>query len=327
MASSSTKRNQSRGNVPPIADVKASTPGVLTVDKVGFPISDLFLHIERPVDFEGIRVNGATGIKEAFEAQKLLTCLDSLNGPVYPEIVKDFWMKAEIIHGNSRPNEEYLGKEIRSEVGGVCIRIRHEHIREAAQLPFSGVIPYPSEDINHYIQEEIYGKISTSKNNNDMKPYYKMLYKIMCDSLLPKVGSTDQVSNQYKTILYYLGTKAEVNFAKVIFEHLCKAISDSQTKGTKNAHYCRFLSFMFHRSYLIQSLKPVFPGYGSFIDAYPSLISGFTVKKVLKNQGLLITPRVQYKLRKEESDKHFYLTSVSREEVTLIADMHKKLLE
>jgi hypothetical protein len=169
--------------------------------------------------------------------------------------------------------------------------------------------------------------ISTSKNNNDMKPYYKMLYKIMCDSLLPKVGSTDQVSNQYKTILYYLGTKAEVNFAKVIFEHLCKAISDSQTKGTKNAHYCRFLSFMFHRSYLIQSLKPVFPRYGSFIDAYPSLISGFTVKKVLKNQGPLITPQVQYKPTKEESDKHFYLTYVSREEVTLIAGMHKKLLE
>jgi hypothetical protein len=84
---------------------------------------------------------------------------------------------------------------------------------------------------------------------------------------------------------------------------------------------------MFHRSYLIQSLKPVFPRYGSFIDAYPSLISGFTVKKVLKNQGPLITPQVQYKPTKEENDKHFYLTYVSREEVTLIAGMHKKLLE
>ncbi|KAK2350677.1 hypothetical protein QL285_097983 [Trifolium repens] len=109
---SSTKRIQTLGerhaSVPPIADIKASTPVVLSKDKVSFPISDLFLHIERPIDFEAIRVNGCDGIKEAFVAQKLTTYLDCLNGPVYPEIVKDFWMKAQVALCDSIPQDESI---------------------------------------------------------------------------------------------------------------------------------------------------------------------------------------------------------------------------
>jgi hypothetical protein len=262
-----------------------------------------------------------------FVFQKLTTYLDCLNGPVYPEIVKDFWMKAQVALCNSIRQDEYYGKEIRSEVGGVCIRIRPEHIRQAVQLPLRGIVPIGADDVSHYIQEEIYGKKSTSKNNNDMTPFYKILYKILCDSILPKVGSSDQVSNLYKLVLYYLGKKVEVDFAKVIFEHMSKAITDSQNKGRTNAHYCRLLSFMFHRSYLIQSLRTTFPGYASFIDAYLSVISGLSVKKVLKSPTPVITPQVQYRPRKDESDKYFYITPMSTKEVSLIAGMHKKLLE
>jgi hypothetical protein len=189
------------------------------------------------------------------------------------------------------------------------------------------IIPSNAEDVSPIIQEEIYVKKSTSKNNNDMVPFYNMLYRILCDSILPKVGSSDQVSNLYKLVLYYLGKKVEVDFAKVIFEHRSKAITDSQNKGRTNAHYCRLLSFMFHRSYLIQSLRTTFPGYASFIDAYLSVISGLSVKKVLKSPTPVITPQVQYRPRKDESDKYFYITPMSTKEVSLIAGMHKKLLE
>jgi hypothetical protein len=137
MASSSVKRIQTQAerntNVPPIADIKGSKLGVVTPDRVTFPISELFLHIERPVDFEALRVNGCGNMKQVFVHQKMTTYLDCLNGPVYSEIVKDFWMKAQVCVSNQIPAEEYYGKEIRSEVGGVLIRIRPEHIRQAVQ--------------------------------------------------------------------------------------------------------------------------------------------------------------------------------------------------
>jgi hypothetical protein len=72
-------------------------------------------------------------MKQVFVHQKMTTYLDCLNGPVYSEIVKDFWMKAQVCVSNQIPAEEYYGKEIRSEVGGVLIRIRPEHIRQAVQ--------------------------------------------------------------------------------------------------------------------------------------------------------------------------------------------------
>jgi hypothetical protein len=84
---------------------------------------------------------------------------------------------------------------------------------------------------------------------------------------------------------------------------------------------------MFHRSYLIQSLKTTFPGYASSIDAYPSLIGGLSVKKVLKTQGPVITPLNQYRPRKDESNKYFYMTRVSIEEVAEIAAKHNRILE
>jgi translation initiation factor 2 alpha subunit (eIF-2alpha) len=52
--------------------------------------------IEKLVDFESIQANGIHGIKEAFEKQELMYYFDMLNGPVYSELVKDFWMKATI---------------------------------------------------------------------------------------------------------------------------------------------------------------------------------------------------------------------------------------
>jgi hypothetical protein len=95
--STSTSSQPQEVVVSPIADIESSIPGVCTPDKLDFPISDLFCFIEKAVDFECLRVNGMGEIKELFEKQGLSTFFDILNGPVYPTLVKDFWMKAEVI--------------------------------------------------------------------------------------------------------------------------------------------------------------------------------------------------------------------------------------
>jgi formylglycine-generating enzyme required for sulfatase activity len=54
-----------------------------------------------------LRANDASGIKEAFAKQELLYYFDVLNnGPVYPELVKDFWMKAVIV--TKKDYNEYI---------------------------------------------------------------------------------------------------------------------------------------------------------------------------------------------------------------------------
>jgi hypothetical protein len=122
-------------------------------------------------------------------------------------------MKADVLNkssfqrvAESGKTTEYLGQEIRSEVGGVCIRIRAEHISHVLRLPLTGLVVRTDEkESNPLMQEEIYCKGSTSKSNQDMKPLYIMLFKILHESIIPKAGSTDQVSQYYKSILYYVG--------------------------------------------------------------------------------------------------------------------------
>jgi hypothetical protein len=265
--STSTSSQPQEVIVPPIADIEASTPGTITKDTMEFSISELFCFIEEVVDFESLRVNGMGKIKELLVSQNLSVFFDILNGPVYPNLVKDFWMKADVLNkssfqrvAESGKTTEYLGQEIRSEVGGVCIRIRAEHIRQALKLPSKGLYLRSDEkEINTFMQEKIYGKGSKSKSNQDMKPLYKVLYKILHESIIPKVGFTDQVSQYYKAILYYIGLKAPIDFSKVFINHMCHSIKESKTKGVRNAHHSRLLSYMFYSSYLLHSLKPIFP--------------------------------------------------------------------
>jgi hypothetical protein len=168
MSSSTTTQPQSV-IVSSIVDLEASTPGICTADKLDFPISDLFCCIEKAVDFESLRLNGMGEIKELIEKQGLSMFFDILNGPVYPNLVKDFWMKAEVVSKGTflaaQSKEEkgktsgFLGQEVRSEIGGVCVRIRAEHIRQALRLPFYGLILRMDEkEPNPLMQEEIYCK-------------------------------------------------------------------------------------------------------------------------------------------------------------------------
>jgi hypothetical protein len=300
--SSSTATQPQEVYVPPIADIEASTPGTISKDTMEFPISELFCFIEKAVDFESLRVNGMGIIKELLDKQNLGVFFDILNGPVYPDLVKDFWMKADVFNKNSFQKvvesgkaTEYLGQEIRSEVGGICIRIRAEHIRQGLRLPLNGVIARTDDkEPAPTMQEEIYCKGSTSKGNQDMKPFYIMLYKVLHESIIPKAGSTDQVSQYYKSILYYVGKKVVVNFSKVIHNQMCVAIKESKTNGIRNLHYSRLLSFIFYSSHLLDSLRPVFPGYGSYFDANSPLINGHTVKRILKSSSQVIYPQIQF---------------------------------
>jgi hypothetical protein len=72
-------------------DIENSITNKFAKDQCSFKYEDLQFAVEKPVDFESLRVNGFPSLREAFKKQ------DLLYGPIYTELVKEFWMKAKII--------------------------------------------------------------------------------------------------------------------------------------------------------------------------------------------------------------------------------------
>jgi hypothetical protein len=78
-------------------DIENSISNQFAKDQRPVMYEELQFAVEKPVDFESLRVNGFPSLREAFEKQDLLYYFDILNGLVHTELVKDFWMKANII--------------------------------------------------------------------------------------------------------------------------------------------------------------------------------------------------------------------------------------
>ncbi|XP_050878078.1 uncharacterized protein LOC127081894 [Lathyrus oleraceus] len=57
--------------------------------------NDLKLIMEQIVDFKSFEVN-VYPLKEHFEFQRWLHLFDILNGPTYPYLVKDLWVRVEV---------------------------------------------------------------------------------------------------------------------------------------------------------------------------------------------------------------------------------------
>jgi hypothetical protein len=245
-------------------DLQASKPNQFATEHCGCKFEDLFCAIEKPVDFESLRANSSNGIKEAFEKQELLYYFDALNGPVYAELVKDFWMKAVIVTkkdyneyirkkveknpdlAKKTPKEmgvrPYLGIEIKSYVAGLRISIRLEHIYEALRLTSIGIVlkstPSSSETVDPAVQMALYGKETTTKSNKTLTQFNKVIYKILHKSILPKLGGNDHVSVCHKMFLYHVGQGNRINIGKLIFDHLLESVNS----GKSNVHHCRLLS-------------------------------------------------------------------------------------
>jgi hypothetical protein len=62
-----------------IIDIEKSTPDKFAKDQRPYKFDDLQFAIENPVDFESLRVNGFSEVKDRFERQGLMYYFDVLN--------------------------------------------------------------------------------------------------------------------------------------------------------------------------------------------------------------------------------------------------------
>jgi len=70
-----------------------------------FPLDSLDVQIESPVDFTSLKRNGLD-IEALIFAQNMFDYFHMLNGPTYVNLVKDFWIRAEVSDVESAKSQE-----------------------------------------------------------------------------------------------------------------------------------------------------------------------------------------------------------------------------
>jgi hypothetical protein len=271
---------------------------------------------------------------------------EAINGPTYVDTVKEFWMKASVITKDVfirkvkdmvAKNPELKGKtpqemglrpfvatEIESYVAGIRISIRLSHIYEALRLPRGGlslVSPYSvDESIDNYLfKPELNAKGKPEWTNDN-----KIIYRILSDSILCKIGSTDQISDLQKLFTFHVSKGNFLDVGKIIFHHLIDSITSKKTI----VRHARLLSHMFAQSGLMDAVKPFFPGCGNFLTS-SKVINSTTLRyfKMVKNADI-VTPSHPVLIR--ESEDHIgecRLVHVSDRNARKVAENHAKFLK
>jgi len=126
---------------------------------MAIPAESFKVQIESPVDFASLNRN-RMNLDALIATQEMFPYFHMLNGPTYVELVKDFWVRAEVYDEEAANNEEHQavirdpslkGKtreemgletfsqtEIRSAVMGVPVTITEEIIAKACRVEAEG---------------------------------------------------------------------------------------------------------------------------------------------------------------------------------------------
>ena len=151
MASSSSKVSESTSNMQSVPE----SGSVYKEKTMDIPWKSLIVQVESPVDFASLK-KYEVNMEGLIETQKLSEYFKMLNGPTYVNLVKDFWLRAEVY--NEKPAKvarkqdgskkgkmtmdmnptSFESLEIRSEVMGIPITITEDVIAKACRMKAEG---------------------------------------------------------------------------------------------------------------------------------------------------------------------------------------------
>jgi len=268
MASSSSKQVISSSSATP--QIKSKT--------MSTPVESLEVQIESPVDFSSLQRNNMD-LESLIAAQELFPYFHMLNGPTYVELVKDFWVRAEVFDEDSSISEEiqavindpslkgktreemgleaFKETEIRSAVMGVPITITEEVIAKACRVEASGRFLWNCTKKHALLERytSVVLKGNTSTKLVDIDPKHRMLLKFLTECFLQKGGGSDQPSVDHKLVLYFLASFDKINLPRYIMHHLCWAIKEGIRSNRKQIPCGRLLSEIFTQGQLVKTLK------------------------------------------------------------------------
>ncbi|KAK2423386.1 hypothetical protein QL285_033842 [Trifolium repens] len=329
-----------------IIDTEKSISNKFAKDQRPYKYDDLQFAIENPIDFESLRVNGFPEVKDRFERQGMVYYFDVMNGPTYTELVKEFWMKESII-AKDKYNEnlkqlikekpELRGKspaemgirpfvttEIESFVAGFRVSIRVDHIFEALKLSDDGLFIKSTDCVGPDVDEFIFKPKADPKDKLEMTNLSKVIYKILIDSIISKLGGTGQFSTIQKLFTFHVGKGNFVDVGKLLFIHLADSIASSKPI----IRYGRLLSHMFAQCGLLDAIKPFFPGYGTYLIS-SKIINSTTLRYLqLVKTKQIVHPTYPLLFREIEEDiGECRLIHVSDRDARKIVEAHAGFLK
>ncbi|MCH92401.1 F-box/kelch-repeat protein, partial [Trifolium medium] len=234
---------------------------------------------DRPVDFESLKVNDFD-VEELFLNQGWKRYFEVLNGPIFTNLIKEFWMKSRVyddvsakmevdqlvlkdpsLKGKTREEmglKAYNGTEIRSVIAGLDITITKAHFAKLLNLEDKGEKISDYKSGLHYrkdIKKEVYEDESLIGKSKGLKSNCLVLFKIFISSIVPRSG----------------------------------AIKDGNFKRFTSVAYPRLLSELFFQTKLVKVLRKF----------YPKLVK---VEKALKlDAGFLSRMNIKKKIVKPQN--------------------------
>src|SRR3954465_2967389 len=220
------------------------------------PTKELKVLCESAVDINNLKANGFQCDARILE-QGWSKYLDRLVGPIYPELVKDFW-----VHATVTPTA------IISFVLGHEVVITEKLIRKLYNLDDEeGWFGLQPNTVDWTLVEK---QISTvfgidSHNTGTLRPFYKAWAEIILGSLhhRKRMLSSSYISPTHKYTLFCIGKKIEINISHILFENLKTSIFESrEDERAKYPHiprttipFGRMISDILIESKVVDSIK------------------------------------------------------------------------
>ncbi|PNX85097.1 hypothetical protein L195_g041163 [Trifolium pratense] len=297
--------------------------------------------LEKMIDFESLKANGFD-VKPYFSAQGWDRYFEMLNGPIYPDLLKKFWMKARVftkveakqeelaaierdpsLKGKTRKEMgllEFTGTQIRSNVCGINLTFSKIHFNALLGLPNSGLVLDNFEkdttfrkDLLHRmcVDMQLKGKVK------GLTDECRVLFKIILSSISSRVGGTDTISWTHRHLIYFLLTEKKVNLGDYFFERICEAIFLSKSQRKTTIVYPRLLSDLLFQGHIIENLKKFFPELVTCKITPEVLTASFLTKMHLINTKV-VQPAQEFAVRLEDRlyvDGYPLISELDAEEV------------
>jgi len=237
----------------------------------------LTVQVENPVDFKSLAHHGCQ-LRHFYQTQDPDDYFFMLNGPSHENLVRHLWVRAEIYDSHAAKMEEhekvlidltFEGKtreelglkpftctEIRSSIMGILVSITEEIIARTISRSAKGAFKESLDNKTSPWNEILKMTMFNSKKRGkycDLRMQYKLLLKIMNESLIPKGSGGDQPSLEHRVFLHFFITQKKAN--KYIFNHMMWALKESQENNRSWIPYGRLLSEIFHQGGILKELK------------------------------------------------------------------------
>jgi hypothetical protein len=278
MASSSSIPESSLQEVVPKSSTQETSAYEIRRRTMSLEEWELNVQTENLVDFISLAYHRCE-LRRYYEAQGLMDYFNMLNGPTYKNLVRHFWVRAQVydrkaaqaemdekvlidptLAGKSRKEiglEPFIVTEIRSSIMGIPVFVSQEVIAYVIRRPSGRSFKDGLDNNKNSPWNEV---VNRSMFNSKKKCAYcdltmekKLLLKIQNENLLPKGG--DQPSLEHRVFLDYFITKESANLPKYIFKHMIKELRESQDNRRCWIPYGRLISEILHQGGILKVLN------------------------------------------------------------------------